>query len=175
MIRLATLGTAGHGYLNFMGNEFGHPEWIDFPREGNLWSYAYARRQWQLAEDESLRYRHLAAFDRDLMAFARAYGVPDGRDELLLHADEGTKVLAWLRAGLVFVLNFHPSRSFPDYWIPAAPGTYRPALDTDRRAYGGFDRQAPDIRHHTVTDRIERHFLSLYLPSRTAMVLAPTP
>lgn len=175
MIRLATLGTAGHGYLNFMGNEFGHPEWIDFPREGNLWSYAYARRQWQLAEDESLRYRHLAAFDRDLMAFARAYGVPDGRDELLLHADEGTKVLAWLRAGLVFVLNFHPSRSFPDYWIPAAPGAYRPVLDTDRRAYGGFDRQAPDIRHHTVTDRIERHFLSLYLPSRTAMVLAPTP
>jgi 1,4-alpha-glucan branching enzyme len=175
MIRLATLGTAGHGYLNFMGNEFGHPEWIDFPREGNSWSYNYARRQWQLAEDESLRYRHLAAFDRDLMAFARAYGVPDGRDEFLLHADEGTKVLAWLRAGLVFVLNFHPGRSFADYWIPAAPGTYRPVLDTDRRAYGGFDRQAPDICHHTVTDRIERHFLSLYLPSRTALVLAPTP
>lgn len=175
MIRLATLGTAGHGYLSFMGNEFGHPEWIDFPREGNRWSYAHARRQWRLSQDENLRYRHLAAFDHDLMAFARAYGVPSGQDEFLLHSDEEAKVLAWLRAGLVFVMNFHPSRSFPDYQIPAARGTYRTVLDTDRGAYGGFDRQATDIVHHTLADRIERHFLSLYLPSRTAMVLAPTP
>ena len=173
MIRLATLGTAGHGYLCFMGNELGHPEWVDFPREGNDWSYAYARRQWGLAEDENLRFRHLAAFDRDLMAFARGYGIPDGQEELLLHADEGTKVLAWLRGDLVFALNFHPERSFPDYRIPAAPGTYRTVLDTDRRAYGGFGRQAEDIRHHTLPDRIQRHFLSLYLPSRTALVLAP--
>lgn len=175
MIRLATLGTAGDGYLCFMGNEFGHPEWIDFPREGNQWSYAYARRQWNLAEDESLRFRHLADFDRDLIAFARAHGVPDGQEELLLHADEETKVLAWLRADLVFVLNFHPDRSYPDYRIPAAPGTYRTVLDTDRREYGGFDRQAPEISHHTIPDRIQRHFLSLYLPSRTALVLAPEP
>ncbi|MFZ1862702.1 MAG: alpha amylase C-terminal domain-containing protein [Polyangiales bacterium] len=173
IIRLATLATAGNGYLCFMGNEFGHPEWIDFPREGNQWSYAYARRQWHLAEDEGLRYRHLGAFDRDLMALARTYGVPDGQDEYLLHADEGNKILAWLRAGLVFAINFHPSRSFPDYRIPAAPGSYRTVLDTDRRRYGGFDRQAPDIEHHTMPDRIARHFLSLYLPSRTALVLAP--
>jgi 1,4-alpha-glucan branching enzyme len=175
MIRLATLGTAGHGYLNFMGNEFGHPEWIDFPREGNHWSYAHARRQWRLAEDENLRYRHLAAFDHDLMAFARTFGIPDGQDELLLHIDEETKVLAWLRAGLVFVMNFHASRSYPDYQIPATPGTYHSVIDTDRRAYGGFERQSADISHHTLTDRIERHFLSLYLPSRTALVLASTP
>ena len=173
MIRLATLGTAGHGYLNFMGNEFGHPEWIDFPREGNHWSYAYARRQWPLADDPSLRFHHLAAFDRDLMGLAREYGVPDGQDEFLLHADEGTKVLAWLRAGLVFAMNFHPSRSFTDYQIPSAPGEYRTVLDTDRSAYGGFDRQDPGITHHALTDRIQRHFLSLYLPSRTGLVLAP--
>jgi 1,4-alpha-glucan branching enzyme len=173
LIRLATLGTAGNGYLCFMGNEFGHPEWIDFPREGNDWSYAYARRQWRLAEDQSLRYRHLAAFDHDLMALARTYGIPDGQDEFLLHADEGNKILAWLRDGLVFAINFHPSRSFPDYRIPAAPGTYRTVLDSDRGRYGGFDRQAPDIEHHTLPDRISRHFLSLYLPSRTALVLAP--
>ncbi|MGD8317064.1 MAG: alpha-amylase family glycosyl hydrolase, partial [Myxococcales bacterium] len=100
IIRLATLATAGNGYLCFMGNEFGHPEWIDFPREGNNWSYAYARRQWRLAEDESLRYRHLGAFDHDLMALARTYGIPDGQDEFLLHADEANKILAWLRGGL---------------------------------------------------------------------------
>ena len=108
------------------------------------------------------------------MALAGAYGVPDGKDEFLLHADEETKVFAWLRDGLIFVLNFHATRSFPDYRIPAAPGTYQTVLDTDRGAYGGFDRQAVEIRHHALPDRIHRHFLSLYLPSRTALVLAPT-
>jgi 1,4-alpha-glucan branching enzyme len=175
LIRLATLGTAGDGYLCFMGNEFGHPEWIDFPRKGNDWSYVYARRQWRLAEDENLRFQHLAAFDRDLMTFAEEHGVPNGQDDFLLHLDEEAKVLAWLRDRLVFVLNFHPSRSFPDYRIPASPGTYRAVLDTDRGAYGGFDRQTPEIHHHTLPDRIERHFLSLYLPSRTGLVLAPVP
>jgi len=175
MIRLATLGTAGHGYLNFMGNEFGHPEWIDFPREGNDWSYARARRQWPLAEDEHLRYRHLGAFDRDLIHLARSRGVPDGRDEFLLHADEENKILAWIRGGLVFVMNFHPSQSFTDYQIPAAPGVYRTILDTDLPAYGGFGRQDPDVTHFSMPDRIQRHFLSLYLPSRTALVLAPNP
>jgi len=173
MIRLATLGTAGHGYLNFMGNEFGHPEWIDFPREGNHWSYAHARRQWPLAEDENLRFRHLAAFDRDLIDLARTYGVPDGRDEYLLHVDEASKVLAWLRGGLVFAMNFHPSQSFTDYAIPAAPGVYRTVLNTDQAAYGGFGRQDPEVSHHALPDPIQRHFLSLYLPSRTALVLAP--
>ena len=175
MIRLATLGTAGHGYLNFMGNEFGHPEWIDFPREGNNWSYHHARRQWPLAEDESLRYHHLGAFDHDLIHLAKSRRVPDGCDEFLLHADEANKVLAWIRGDLVFAMNFHPSQSFSDYQIPAAPGVYRTVLDTDRAAYGGFDRQDPEIRHFSRPDRIERHFLSLYLPSRTALVLAPNP
>lgn len=175
MIRLSTLATAGHGYLCFMGNEFGHPEWIDFPREGNDWSYAHARRQWRLAGDETLRYPHLAAFDRDLMTLARRFGVPDGDDAFLLHLDDQTKVFAWLRGELVFVVNFHPDRSFPDYRIPAAPGSYRAVLDTDRREYGGFDRRASEVHHHTLPDRIERHFLSLYLPSRTGLVLEPIP
>lgn len=173
IIRLVTLGTAGHGYLTFMGNEFGHPEWIDFPREGNQWSYAHARRQWQLADDESLRYRQLGAFDRDLMGLARTHGIPNGDEAFLLHADEQTKVIAWLRAGLVFVASFHPNQSFTDYRIPAPPGTFRAVLDTDRGTYGGFDRRDFAQHHHALPDRIERHFLSLYLPARTAMVLAP--
>lgn len=173
LIRLATLGTAGDGYLNFMGNELGHPEWIDFPREGNQWSYAFARRQWGLAEDPALRYRHLAAFDRALMGLARASGVPDGEDELLLVCDEDAKVLAWWRADMVFVLNFHPTRSHTDFQIPSAPGSYRAVLDTDLGAYGGFDRQDSEVVHFTRADPIKRHFLSLYLPSRTGLVLAP--
>ena len=106
------------------------------------------------------------------MKVARTFGVPDGESEFHLHMDEDTKVLAWLRAGLVFVLNFHPTRSHTDYWIPAAPGSYRAVLDTDRAEFGGFDHQDPQVVHHTLNDRIQRHYLSLYLPSRTGLVLA---
>ena len=179
MIRLSTLGTAGHGYLNFMGNEFGHPEWIDFPREGNGWSYHYARRQWSLAEDPALRYRHLGHFDRDLMAVAQRFGVPMGESPYSLLVDDDAKVIAWLRetgrdeGPLLFVACFHPSRSYTDYRIPAPPGTFQIVLDTDRREYGGFERRDPGQHHHALPDRIQRHYLSLYLPSRTAMVLAP--
>ncbi|MCJ7540814.1 MAG: alpha amylase C-terminal domain-containing protein [Desulfobacterales bacterium] len=173
MIRIATLATAGHGYLNFMGNEFGHPEWIDFPREGNQWSYKYARRQWHLVEDSQLRYRHLASFDRDMTALAKAHRIPNGQDQFLLHMDESSKVLAFLRDGLIFVFNFHPNSSYTDYWIPAAPGTYQILLDTDRTDYGGLDRQNINITHNTISDIIHRHFLSLYLPARTALVLSP--
>jgi 1,4-alpha-glucan branching enzyme len=171
MIRLATLATAGHGYLNFMGNEFGHPEWIDFPREGNKWSYRYARRQWHLADDPDLRYAHLGAFDRDMIRMARAKKIPGGEAAYLLHADEEDKVLAFLRGTTVFVFNFHPRRSFEHYRIPAAPGRYRIILDADAGVYGGFNRRDASVVHETATDRIHRHHLSLYLPSRTALVL----
>jgi len=171
MIRLATLTTAGHGYLNFMGNEFGHPEWIDFPREGNQWSHRYARRQWHLVDNPDLHYAHLGVFDRDMIRMAGKKGIPGGEAAYRLHADEGDKVIAFLRGELVFVFNFHPGRSFEHYRIPAAPGGYRILLDTDAGAYGGFDRQDTSVVHETVTDRIHRHHLSLYLPSRSALVL----
>ena len=171
MIRLATLATAGHGYLNFMGNEFGHPEWIDFPREGNQWSYKYARRQWHLMDDSHLRYRHLGAFDRDMINTAKEKGFPRGGDVYLLHSDDDNKVLAFLRDEIVFIFNFHPRRSYKDYRIPAAPGNYRIILDTDHENYGGFRRQDASIIHETVTDRIHRHYLNLDLPSRTAFLL----
>lgn len=177
LIRLTTLATAGHGYLNFMGNEFGHPEWIDFPREGNGFSHAHARRQWRLADDPLLRYQHLGNFDRALLALARQYGLPDGEDEFLLQNDDEHKVLSWLRAGLVFVVNFHPTASYSSAPVPAAPGEYELVLDSDRTEFGGHGRQDASVRHHTITDRIHRHFLYLYLPARTALVLrqVPTP
>jgi 1,4-alpha-glucan branching enzyme len=171
MIRLATLAAAGHGYLNFMGNEFGHPEWIDFPREGNQWSYHYARRQWHLMDDPHLRYSHLAAFDRDMLRCAREGGFPRGDEPYLLHADEDNKVLAFMRNEIVFVFNFHPRHSYENYRISAAPGAYRLLLDSDDESYGGFDRQDASVIHETITDRIHRHYLSLYLPARTAMAL----
>jgi 1,4-alpha-glucan branching enzyme len=175
MIRLITLATAGHGYLNFMGNEFGHPEWIDFPREGNQWSFRYSRRQWHLADDTSLRYRQLARFDQGMIALARERKFPDGQDLFLLQSDETTKVLAFMRGDMIFIFNFHPHQSLTDHWIPASPGGYRIVLDTDRGEYGGLGRQGPGMVHLTTTDRIHRHFLRLYVPARTAIVMAPVP
>ncbi len=171
MIRLVTLSTAGHGYLNFMGNEFGHPEWIDFPREGNQWSYRYARRQWRLFDDPRLRYRHLGIFDRDMIRTAVEKEFPAGGYAYLLCADENDKVLAFLRNDIVFVFNFHPMRSYEGYRIPAAPGAYQLLLDSDDETYGGFGRQDASLIHQTATDRIHRHYLRLYLPSRSAVLL----
>jgi len=174
MIRLVTLATAGHGYLNFMGNEFGHPEWIDFPRAGNGWSYKYARRQWSLADDETLRYRQLARFDADMIALARRANLLGSGVPRLLHEHNETKVLAFERAGHLLAFNFHPFRSHDGYRIDAPPGRYRLVLDTDAGVYGGHGRLEPDQIHFTQPEGqgpAARHRLSLYLPTRTALVL----
>jgi len=174
MIRLVTLATAGHGYLNFMGNEFGHPEWIDFPRAGNGWSYKYARRQWSLADDETLRYRQLARFDADMIALARRANLLGAGEPRLLHEHNETKVLAFERAGHLLAFNFHPFRSHDGYRIDAPPGRYRLVLDTDAGVYGGHGRLEPDQIHFTQPEGqgpAACHRLSLYLPTRTALVL----
>ena len=172
MIRLITLATAGDGYLNFMGNEFGHPEWIDFPREGNDWSYHYARRQWSLMDAPNLRYGLLGRFDRDMIAMAKKSALPSGQAPVILREDEDKKILAFLRQGLVFAFNFHPAESYTDCIIPAPAGAYSIILDTDRQAYGGHGRQDRDIQHFTQPGPQKgENYLSLYLPSRTALVL----
>jgi 1,4-alpha-glucan branching enzyme len=174
MIRLLTLAAAGHGYLNFMGNEFGHPEWIDFPREGNDWSYHYARRQWSLAEDPNLKFRFLGAFDRDMIRLAREHRILASPEIRLLAEHDEDKTLVFRRAGLVFAFNFHPTRSRADYAVPAPAGEYRMILDSDASSYGGHGRLAPDQRHRTgpYADGGEPA-LRLYLPNRTVQVLAP--
>jgi 1,4-alpha-glucan branching enzyme len=178
MIRLVTFATAGHGYLNFMGNEFGHPEWIDFPREGNGWSYHYARRQWHLRDDPGLKYHWLADFDRAMLDLGRSHGVPGGARPLWLYGHEDDKVLAFGRGDLFFFFNFHPSRSLPDYAIETLPGGYDLVLDTDDRRFGGHGRLAA-AQQYTPEDAVQgghlRHMLRLYLPCRVALVLRRTP
>ncbi|MFK7740167.1 MAG: alpha-amylase family glycosyl hydrolase [Planctomycetota bacterium] len=175
LLRLLTVATAGDGYLNFMGNEFGHPDWIDFPRVENDWSHEYARRQWSLSDDDSLRYGLLRAFDRELLLLCRTHGIPDGTDhEYQLLSSEPAKVLAWLRGPLLFVVNLHPQQSLPAARIPAAPGHYRIVLDSDAPEFGGHDRIDRSLAHEADTDRIHRHHLQLYLPARTALVLERT-
>jgi 1,4-alpha-glucan branching enzyme len=177
MIRLITLSTAGSGYLNFMGNEFGHPEWIDFPREGNSWSYRYARRQWRLVEDPALKYQYLAKFDRDMIFTAKKFNLLQNPTLDLLYEHSDDKLLIFRRAGLMFAFNFHPSRSYPDYRIEAPAGTYKMILDSDAPQYGGHNRLVADQEHLTLCDRVadrKMDYLSLYLPSRTALVFQRT-
>jgi 1,4-alpha-glucan branching enzyme len=174
MIRLATFAAAGHGYLNFMGNEFGHPEWIDFPREGNNWSFHFARRQWRLADDASLKYHFLAKFDRDLLSMGKRHRLLDHPDPVLSLHDDAAKILIFTRGDLLFAFNFHPDRSFFDYRFDARPGKYAMILNTDAEMYGGHGRIAEIPEHFTLYEADESggsNRLSLYLPSRSAIVL----
>ena len=177
MIRLITLATAGAGYLNFMGNEFGHPEWIDFPREGNNWSYKHARRQWHLVDNPDLKFCFLAGFDRDMIAAAKKSNLLEHAEPSLLHDHSEYMLLIFQRGGLLFAFNFHPNRSFTDYFFEAPAGKYDLILDTDAAAYGGPNRLLKNQEHFTLRDRIDNRtvdLLSLYLPSRSGQVLKHT-
>ena len=171
MIRLITLASAGNGYLNFMGNEFGHPEWIDFPREGNSWSYHYARRQWHLVDDDNLKYQFLARFDRDMIALAKTHHLLDKADLRLIYVHSDNKIIIFKRADLLFAFNFHPQQSYTGYRFEAPSGTYRMLLNNDAVQYGGHGRLTEDQEHLTLPEHGNSHYLSLYLPSRTAIVL----
>ena len=177
MIRLITLATAGAGYMNFMGNEFGHPEWIDFPREGNNWSYAFARRQWSLLDHPDLKYRLLGAFDQEIIRICKTDRLFQEPFPFLLHEHTGDKVIAFSRRGLIFVFNFHPTTSYSDYKINAPLGEYLMILYSDDKAFGGHDLLMPHQRHFTLPRSNEEggrsSYLSLYLPARSAIVLKP--
>ncbi len=174
LIRFITLTTAHSGYLNFMGNEFGHPEWIDFPRQGNSWSYQYARRQWHLVDDPNLKYHLLARFDCDMIELAKKFKFLDSPEINLLHEHSEDKVIAFERSGLIFVFNFHPTRSHVDYRIESPPGKYHLIMDSDARHYGGYERVMPEQTYSTLKNSGKAkgsESLSLYLPTRTALVL----
>lgn len=172
MARLATLGTADGGYLNFMGNEFGHPEWVDFPREGNNWSYKYSRRQWSLRDNEGLIYHDLAEFDRDMMTLDIQEMANSFPSPVYLHNND--KLMAFTRGRYLFLFNFHPGESFTDYMVPVdRKGKYKLILDSDREKYSGFERIEPGQEFHTQHKEGDSHtnYIKVYLPSRSAMVL----
>ena len=173
MMRLITAATAGHGYLNFIGNEFGHPEWVDLPREGNDWSYQYARRHWSLEADETLRYRFLSIFDKEIIKLISVPGFYDCRVQML-RIDEKNKLIAFERNELYFIFNFDPESSFTDYEIEVPSGIYRTVLDSDTKKYGGFARRTVEQKYFTIP-KCDGLFLSLYLPSRSALVLERQP
>ncbi|HCG19739.1 MAG TPA: 1,4-alpha-glucan-branching enzyme, partial [Verrucomicrobia bacterium] len=173
MARLATCALNGGAYLDFMGNEFGHPEWIDFPREGNGWDYSHARRQWSLRDNPDLRFKALGDFDEAMLNVVHRLvkkGTP-----IRLAANDADKILAFVRDDLLAVFNFNPTRSFTDYGILVPPATtWTPVLDTDEVRFGGQGRLATDIVYAPVLvpekgELVQQ--IKLYLPARTALVL----
>lgn len=176
MIRLFTISLAGQAYLNFMGNEFGHPEWIDFPREGNGWSYAHARRLWSLAENGFLRYSYLGAFDRAMLKLVRKYDILDSGYAYNHLMDTANQTLAFSHGTTVFVFNWHPRNSIPDYAIPVPePGRYRIVLTSDAPEFGGYGRIDPAVKafsfSQTDGDGSTRPYIRIYNLCRSALVL----
>ena len=175
MIRLMTVSTINGGYLNFMGNEFGHPEWIDFPREGNDWSHKYARRQWSLVDNPNYNYTLLGEFDKamiDLVGDVRNF---QNRPVQEIWHNDGDQILAFSRKDLIFVFNFSPNRSFTDYGLLVPEGSYEIVLNTDAKRFGGNELVDDTQVHFTQYDKLharrKKGWLMLYLPARTALVL----
>ena len=175
MIRLLTASTINGGYLNFMGNEFGHPEWIDFPREGNGWSHKYARRQWNLVDNKELCYHYLGDFDSAMVHLLTKTRNIQKTDVIEVWHNDGDQVLAYRRKDLVFVFNFNPTQSFTDYGFLVPNGAYDVVLNTDAREFGGFGFSDDSIRHFTCADPLykkeRKEWLKLYIPARSAVVL----
>ena len=172
IIRLFTLVSGGEGWLNFMGNEFGHPEWLDFPREGNDWSYHYCRRQWSLVDHKGLRYQHMNHFDAGMIQMAKKHSLLACSPAQMLYVHNSDRVLIAERGNIIFVYNLNPTQSFPDYSIPMPenikPGSiYRLILDSDSHEHGGHSRLDHSVSY-TVDENCK---LSLYIPSRTCMAL----
>ena len=169
------MATINGGYLNFMGNEFGHPEWIDFPREGNGWSYKYARRQWDLVDREDLQYKYLNAFDNAMVELISCVNNFQALGIEKLWEKDDDQVLAFRRGNLVFVFNFSPTKSYTDYGILAPVGKYRTVLSSDSPEFGGFGLIDEKVEHLTQFDElyqpIGKEWLRLYLPARSAQVL----
>lgn len=175
MIRLLTASTINGGYLNFMGNEFGHPEWIDFPREGNGWSYKYARRQWNLVDDKSLCFHYLNDFDIAMLKLIKKQKHFEKQPVQEIWHNDGDQVFAYQRGDLLFFFNFSPTRSYCGYGFMVKQGSYEYLLNTDDVAFGGNGFNDDKITHLTNYDNVlardNKGWLQLYLPARTACVL----
>ncbi|MCD8264692.1 MAG: alpha amylase C-terminal domain-containing protein [Tannerellaceae bacterium] len=175
MIRLVTASTINGGYLNFMGNEFGHPEWIDFPREGNGWSHKYARRQWNLVDDPNLKYQYLGEFDREMLEAIHSMKDFQATPINKIWDNDSDQILAYMRKDLIFVFNFNPTKSFTDYGFLTPPGAYEVVLNTDATRFGGFGLADDTITHFTQFDPLykkeKKEWLKLYIPARSAVIL----
>ncbi len=172
MFRLFTIALAGNAYMNFMGNEFGHPEWIDFPREGNNWSHKHARRMWSLTENKDLKYHYLSDFDAKMIEIVKGHKIFNHEFARQINMDGENKTIVFERKNLIFVFNFHPNNSIPDYMFPVRKsGEYRLLLNSDDAEFGGYNRTDASTKYFTIKKEGEEgNFLSIYNTNRTALV-----
>ncbi len=176
LIRILSFSLAGEAWLNFIGNEFGHPDWVDFPREGNDFSYQHARRQWSLVDNDNLRYRGLLEFDRALQRLDQDHGILESRDIELLLLDQTQLLLVYRRGEVVFAFNFHPTQSLDELRIPIAMAcNHRVVLDSDELVFEGFGRVHLGMNYpwQTVSLNGKPQSLQLYLPARSCQALVP--
>lgn len=174
MIRFITLTSGADGYLNFIGNEFGHPEWIDFPRQENSWSFHYARRQWHLADDKLLKYEYLLNFDNAMIEFCKHGNIMGPGGMQLLYLDQPEKIIAYRINNYIFLYNFHPTDSYEGFRLPIhEDGQYKVVFDTDRPEFGGYDRINHDYIYETepLSQNDYSNGIKIYSPSRTCLVL----
>ena len=175
MIRLITGALGGEGYLNFIGNEFGHPEWIDFPREGNKWSYKYARRQWSLVDNKDLKYKFLNDFEGAMVKLLADNHILSANPAQQLNMDSENKVIVFERNNLIFLFNFHIDTSIPNYEFPVhTAGKYKAILISDNAKFGGHGRIDHEFTYPSIQAEDGSYKLKVYLTSRTAMVLRIT-
>lgn len=175
MIRLVTATTINGGYLTFMGNEFGHPEWVDFPREGNNWSYKYARRQWSLNENTNLKYHYMGDFDKEMLSLIKSVNNFQDLPITKIWEKKEDNILAYMRDIFLFVFNFNPTQSFTDYGMLVPEGEYKVVLNTDEKRFGGFGLTDDKIHHFSHFDELykkeNKGWLRIYIPAHTAIVL----
>ncbi|MEO6734073.1 MAG: alpha amylase C-terminal domain-containing protein [Ferruginibacter sp.] len=168
MLRLFTIALGGEGYLNFIGNEFGHPEWVDFPRLGNDWSHKYARRQWSLTDNKNLKYQYLHNWDKAMIQIIKDNKILGAANARQLHMDTDNKVIIFEKNNLIFIFNFSPANSIFGYQFKVLDkGNYHLILNSDKKEFGGFDRVDDSIDYPTDEDQR----LSVYLTNRTALVM----
>lgn len=167
LMRFVTLATAGQGWLNFMGNEFGHPEWID--------DEAYAHRQWHLAETGHLKYSKLDAFDRAMLGLVREHGGDFKKSPHFRFIHEEDRLLAFERGRLLFVFNFHETRPQSALNLMVTPGKYTEILSSDELAYAGYGnlsvKRAAGGHFSDPSSGATEQRITLYLPPLTALAL----
>ena len=168
LLRLFTISLGGEGYLTFIGNEFGHPEWVDFPRLGNNWSHQYARRQWSLVDNKELKYQYLANWDKAMIRVITENNILQAANARQLHMDVTNKVIIFEKNNLLFIFNFSTGNSIFGYQFKAPnAGNYSIILNSDKTEFGGFERVDDSIDYPTNEDGV----ISIYLTNRTALVM----
>ena len=174
MIRLFTAAAGGEGYLTFMGNEFGHPEWIDFPRKENQYSYRYCRRQWSLRDNPFLKYKRLGEFDEDMIALLKSGGIYGQFLPESVVCDDEQKLIVFSRGGYLFAFNFHPFFSHEMLTVPVSEKfSYRTVLSTDDEKYGGNGRTSPAV--YVPKKEAGKNVIEIVIPTQTAIVLKEEP